>query len=408
MLGYIYEKHESQVQSYSKAFPAVFTSAKNAHLYDEYGEQYIDFFAGAGSLNYGHNNPSLKEKLIEYIEDDGITLSLDMATEARYNFGVTIEEKILNSRGLAGYRGQYVNPSGANAVEAALKLARLHTGRQQITAFENAYHGLSLGALAATYNPWFRDAAGVELPNVNFLKYNDDKAFRQIANDKPAAVIVECIQGEGGVNVARDEWLQGLRKVTEENDILMIIDDIQAGCGRSGEFFSFEQSGIKPDIITLSKSISGYGLPFALILSKPEIDATWKPAQHTGTFRGNNHAFVTGAAALKEYWSDDKFTQEVLRKGEYVRERLGAIALEHAGMGLVVKGRGMFNGLEFADHEVTAKVAKDCFEHKLVIERAGPQDEVLKVMPPLTIEDEVLAAGMDIIEESVRAVGKAA
>ncbi|MDL2327671.1 diaminobutyrate--2-oxoglutarate transaminase [Ruminococcaceae bacterium OttesenSCG-928-A11] len=407
-LDYIYD-HESDVSSYDRTFPVVFDTAKNAKLRDENGEEYIDFFAGAGGLNYGHNDDSVKETLQREVGRDSIIHGLDMATVARHDFMKAFEEKILEPRGL-DYKIQFTSPSGANAVEAALKLARQHTGRKQIVAFDHGYHGLSLGALATTSNPWFREAAGTDLPDVDFLTYNDEKSLDQIKEINPAAIILEAIQGEGGVNVANDEWLQELRKVTEENDILMIIDDIQAGCGRSGQFFSFEQAGIKPDIVTLSKSLSGSGLPMSIVLNRPEVDETWKKAQHTGTFRGNGLAFSTATAVIDKFWGDSEktaqFENEIKEKGEIVRNKLGQIALEHSDLGLTIKGRGMMNGLEFSDPADAEQVAKECFANNLVIERAGPNDEVLKVMPPLTIEHEVLDEGMQIIANSVDTVGK--
>lgn len=405
---------ESNVRSYVLSFPAVFTTSQGSIMYAKQGKSYIDFFSGAGGLNYGHNHPIIKKAMIDYLNRDGLIHGLDMATEAKAEFINTFQKQILQPRNL-DYRLQFTGPTGANAVEAALKLARLATGRQQIVSFSHAFHGVSLGALATTSNTWFRNAAGVELSNVTFLPYegyieglNSLMYFEKLLEDpgsgldKPAAVIVETIQGEGGVNVASTNWLLELRKITAEHGILLIVDDIQAGCGRSGDFFSFEEAKIVPDLVVLSKSLSASGLPLSLLLIRPEYDI-WKPGQHNGTFRGNNLAFVSAEAAIKEFWTDDTFSSEIKRKCELMRNRLNQIIESHDNLNLSVRGRGMFYGIVFSKGADQAKkVSKLSFSKGLIIELAGSQDEVLKLLPALTINDELLAQGLDIIDESIK------
>ncbi|MEQ8661872.1 MAG: diaminobutyrate--2-oxoglutarate transaminase, partial [Gammaproteobacteria bacterium] len=329
---------ESNVQSYARSFPVVFDKAEGPYLYDVDGNRYIDFLAGAGSLNYGHNNAHLREKLIDYIASCGITHSLDMHSKAKETFLNTFNDLILKPRGL-DYVVQFTGPTGTNAVEAALKLARNIKGRHNIIAFTNGFHGVSLGAMAATGNSHHRGAAGLPLSGVTHMPYCSyfgdeldtisymEKLLDDPSSgvDHPAAVIVETVQGEGGLNVASTRWLQALERVCRERDMLLIIDDIQAGCGRTGTFFSFEPAGIKPDIVTLSKSLSGYGIPFAITVFRPELDE-WKPGEHNGTFRGNNHAFVTAAAAFEHYWKDDSFAASVRAKAELLGRELHAIA----------------------------------------------------------------------------------
>jgi diaminobutyrate-2-oxoglutarate transaminase len=215
----------------------------------------------------------------------------------------------------------------------------------------------------------------------------------------PAAVIVECIQGEGGLNVASAEWMRGLQKLCRRHDMLLIIDDIQAGCGRSGTFFSFEEFDIQPDIITLSKSLGGYGLPMAVVLLKEKYD-TWQPGEHNGTFRGNNHAFVTARRALETYWADDRFSREIKHKADLLRKRLKSIQAHHAGA-CKHKGRGIMQGLEFASGEVAAEITSLAFKRGLIIETSGSDDQVVKVLTPLTIEEENLGRGLDILESCV-------
>lgn len=403
---------ESEVRGYVRAFPVVFERAHGSTLVDEDGREYLDFFAGAGVLNYGHNNPAFIEALQQYLADGGIMHGLDMATVAKRNFLELLESKILKPRGL-NYKVQFTGPTGANVVEAALKVARQATGRSNVVAFTNGFHGLSMGALAVTANAKYRRAGGATLPEVTRLPYDRylgdgidtlDLFERMLEDsgsglDLPAAVIVEAIQGEGGINAARPEWLKRLREITERHGILLIIDDIQAGVGRSGHFFSFEESGIVPDLVTVSKSLSASGLPMSILLMKPEVDV-WEPGAHTGTFRGNNLAFVTAAKALELYWSDDAFVTEVRRKHEVLKTRLTALAEDFPTAEFEVRGRGLMMGIASVKMpELAGKVSAAAFERGLIIETSGARDEVLKFLPALTITDEELEHGLAIVRE---------
>lgn len=403
--------NESGVVSYSRSFPIIIDRAIGSVIYDVDNQRYVDFFSGAGANNYGHNPAPMKQALLEYIQHDGINNSLDMATVAKRAFIDTYVEAILRPRGL-DYRLQFTGPTGTNAVEAALKLARINKGRSGIFSFHGGFHGVSLGSLSVTSNPYFREAAGVEMKFIHFLDYDQGDEQESIAHleeqftaaiqehGAPAGVIVECIQGEGGVNAARPGWLQTLRRLTKEHDIVLIIDDIQAGCGRSGDYFSFEQSGIVPDVVTQSKSLSGYGSPMSILLVRPELDI-WKPAQHNATFRGNNHAFVTARATYDTFWRDDQLMQDVHRKAEIITEALTSIAAAHPEADITLKGRGFFQGLGFKDPAVAAEVSRAAFRRHLIIERSGPQDEVVKLFPALTIDDDTLREGLGILAASV-------
>lgn len=406
----IFDRVESEVQCYARSFPVTFTKADNARLTDENGNEYIDFLAGAGSLNYGHNNPHLRDKLVEYISSGGITHSLDFHTKAKEEFLTAFQDHILQPRGL-DYAVQFTGPTGANAVEAALKLARLVTRRRNVITFTNGFHGVTMGALAMTGNGHHRGAAGADLSNVSRMPYDGyvEGDFDSIAYvdkmlgdnssgvDHPAAVIVECIQGEGGLNAARAEWLQRLEKLCHKYEMLLIVDDIQAGCGRSGDFFSFEDSGIKPDIVTLSKSISGFGLPFALTIFKKELDK-WQPGEHNGTFRGNNHAFVTATEAIKRYWQDDAFSKDVKRKAALMDSYINEIVSMFPKGTVIPKGRGMMRGIACANGEIADQITSMAFKHNLVLETSGPDGEVVKCLCPLMIPDEDLKQGWDIIK----------
>ena len=408
-----FERVESRVRSYSRSFPKVFDRALGSTIFDTNGKAYTDFLAGCSTLNYGHNDPDLKAALIEYISNDGIAHGLDMFTDAKEHFLSTFERLVLRPRGMT-HQLQFTGPTGANAVEAAMKLARKVTGRTNIIAFTNGFHGVTLGALAATGNGKHRGGASTPLSGVTRAAYDGyhgpdintaDLLERELSDpssgiDAPAAIIVETVQGEGGLNAASPEWLRQIQAIARKHGALFIIDDIQAGCGRTGGFFSFDGMGLSPDIITMAKSLSGMGLPLAMTLIKPEHDI-WKPAEHNGTFRGNNHAFVTAAAALEKFWSDDRFISDVNEKARYLGERLAAIADEH---GLTTKGRGMMVGIDAGSGGNAAAICKACFAKGLIIETSGSFDEVVKVLCPLTISLDQLTAGIDIMETAFDAV----
>lgn len=410
----VFEKYESEVRSYSRSFPTVFKKAKGYKLWDENDKEYIDFFAGAGTLNYGHNNDDMKKLLIKYIEEDSITHSLDMATAARGKFLIRFNEVILEPRNL-DYRVMFTGPTGTNAVESALKLARKVTGRQNVISFTNAFHGMTIGSLSVTGNSSKRRGAGVPLnhsvsmPFENYLSNNGSIEYieRYLEDqgsglDLPAAIILETVQGEGGINAASDEWLRNIEKICRRFDILLIVDDIQAGCGRTGTFFSFERAGITPDIVTLSKSISGYGLPMAITLFKSEHDI-WKPAEHNGTFRGNNLAFIAATEALS-YWVNDNFTKEIDEKAKLMSDFVDRIVQNYKELKAEKRGRGFMQGIACQIEGVSEKICAEAFKRGLLMETSGPKDEVFKFLPPLVIDREGLKKGFNIIEDSIRAV----
>lgn len=410
----IFEQYESEVRGYIRSFPVLFDRAAGSTLITDDGREYLDFFSGAGVLNYGHNNPALIAPVIEYLQRGGIIHGLDMATRAKHDFIEAFVRFILEPRGL-NYKLQFTGPTGANAVEAALKTARQATGRSNVVAFTNGFHGLSLGALAATANAKYRRAGGASLGDVTRLPYDGylgadvdtlDLFERMLDDtgsglDLPAAVIIETVQGEGGINVARPEWLRRLRAITEAHGILLIVDDIQAGVGRTGAFFSFEASGITPDLVTISKSISASGLPMSLVLMRPEIDV-WEPGAHTGTFRGNNLAFASARAALETYWADPAFTDEIAVRSTELRSALEALAADFPDAEFTVRGRGLMYGIASTKRpELAGAVSAAAFERGLVIETSGARDEVLKFLPALTISADELARGLAIVREAL-------
>lgn len=407
----VFEEKESQVRSYCRKYPVVFDHALNAEMFSNKGERYIDFLSVAGSMNYGHNNPEIKKAIIDYLSQNRIINALDMYTIAKAEFLETFNKQILEPRNM-NYRIMCCGPTGANGVEAALKLARKNKKRTGIIAFGGAFHGMSLGALAITTDRISREGGGIPLENVNFIPYDGTRNFDSLAYlrwaleddhsgiDKPAAIILETIQAEGGINIATAEWLRGIRRICTEHDILMIVDDIQVGNGRTGTFFSFENAGIVPDMVILSKSISGFGIPMALLLIKPEYDI-FRPAEHNGTFRGNQLGFV-GATAGIDYYVKHLLDEEVKRKGKIIEDYLFR-EIKVIDNEIIIRGKGMIWGLDFStiDPKYALDLVHQSFNRGVICEVAGRKDSVLKIMPPLTIEDEVLIEGLDIIKKAI-------
>jgi diaminobutyrate-2-oxoglutarate transaminase len=412
MLDYI-ARIESAVRGYVRSFPTVFTTASGAWLTDSEGRRYLDFFAGAGAINYGHNNPRVKAALLDFIGRDGLQHSLDMATEAKIDFLIDFESIILRPRNL-DYRVQFTGPTGTNAVEAAIKLARKAKKRSHVVAFTNAYHGHSLGSLALTGNRYYHSEHYGSHSNVTHLPYDGylgdydttellDKLLRDNSSGLPlpAAVILETIQCEGGINVASGAWLRSVAALCKKHDIVLIVDDIQVGNGRTGTFFSFENAGIKPDIVCLSKSIGG-GLPMSLVLLREELDQ-WKPGEHTGTFRGNNLAFVAGRSLL-QYWATRELSQAIAQHETTIESRLQLIANRHCENNFTVRGRGMVWGLDVKNGQLATAISRQAFQQRLIIETAGAEDQVIKLIPPLTISSDELEKGLKLLEIAIESV----
>ncbi len=409
----IFQRRESEVRSYCRRFDAVFHAARGSLILGEDGREYIDFLAGCASLNYGHNDPDMKKALLEHIAQDGIAHGLDLFTTAKREFLDSFERVILEPRAM-DHRVQFTGPTGANAIEAALKLARKVTKRTNVIAFTNGYHGVTAGALAATGNQYHRMGPEVPLHGITRMPFDGyfgsgfdtaDILERMLSDpssgvDAPAAILLETVQGEGGLNAASPAWIKRIESLARRHGALLIIDEVQAGCGRTGTFFSFEDFGITPDLVTMSKSLSGFGLPMALLLIRPQHDL-WAPAEHNGTFRGNTHAFVTARVALEKFWSDDVFARKVAIRANLVNERLTRIAKGIPGSRL--KGRGMMQGIDVGSGELASDICRRCFEGGLIIETSGAYDEVVKILAPLTTPDVLLDRGLDILENAAKA-----
>lgn len=403
----IFERRESEARSYCRGMPATFATARGSEITDDTGKTYIDFLAGCSSLNYGHNDADMKAALIEHISHDGIAHGLDLHTNTKAAFLEAFEEHILEPRGM-DHRVMFTGPTGANAVEAAMKIARKVTGRTNIIAFTNGFHGVTSGALSATGNSYHRGGAGTSLNGVTRMPFDgffpgetDTAEFldamlkdKSGGVDAPAAILLETVQGEGGLNAASPEWVKRIAELAKEHRALLIIDDIQAGCGRCGTFFSFEQMGVTPDIVTMAKSVSGFGLPMAMLLVRPEFDI-FGPAEHNGTFRGNTHAFVTAKVAVEKFWADDAFEQELIEKSQLIHDALADLAAMVPGAYL--KGRGLMQGVDVGSGDLAGDICSRAYENGLIIETSGSEDQVIKVLAPLTTPKDTLRKGFKIL-----------
>jgi len=405
--------YESQVCYYNRKFPALFTKAKNSEMYSSDGNKYIDFFAGAGALNYGHNNEYIKKAVCDYLNEDNIIQGFDLDTPAKASFIETFCNDILFPKGL-NHKIQFCGPTGTNGVEAALKLAKKVTNRNTIFALSGGFHGMTFASLSVSgkrkqyrysgdhsvlfFPPFIDTIEGYDA--INHMEYSLKNGHSGV--EIPAAIIIECVQAEGGVYPLPNEFLIRLRQLCDRYGIILIFDEIQVGCFRTGSFFSFENSGIIPDIVILSKSISGLGLPMSICLIKPQYDI-WEPGEHNGTFRGNQLALV-GAKAAIEYAKTIDIISLTNAHSHYVMDFLFN-KIANIDKRINIRGRGMIWGVDFgclgkksfADH-----ISYECFRNGLVIETCGEQNNVLKIMPPLTIDNDTLKRGLEIIYNTIR------
>ncbi len=397
-----FDELESNVRWYCRRWPAVFTSASGSVITDEDGVEYLDFFAGAGALSYGHNNPLFVDVAIEHLRAGRLMHSLDTFTPEKRHFLDTMQRTVLAPRQL-DMVVQTVGPTGATAVEAALQLAQRLSGHRAVLGFEGGYHGMSYRAASISASMAGRETSAhlkdfVALPFVRHVTDADiellDATLRAPVNGQPiGAVIIEPTQGEGGARPFDPAYLGAIRRITRELGILVIADEIQAGVGRTGPFFSFEGSQLDPDIICVSKSISGLGLPMAILLVRRSLD-TWNPGEFSGTFRGNNLAFATSATMLDNYWSDSTLEKNTEQFGQTTRSALEAISANFGEGRFDVRGNGMLCGLAVGDTELATNISRYAFERRLIVETCGPGDTVVKLLTPLVVEPAQLDEGL--------------
>ncbi len=432
-----YQRHmESNARTYARSIGTVLEKGAGCRVWSTDGRSFIDCLAGAGALATGHNHPHVVGRMQELLASGHMLLALDIATPTKDAF-------LRKLRGVlpAGFREsakiQFCGPTGADAIEAAIKLFKTHTGRETLMAFHGAYHGMTAGALAMTGKLGPKEALHGSLPYVHFLPYpyayrcpfgvgqgrTAELSLNYIENllgdpesgiPKPAAIFVEVVQGEGGCIPGGDEWLRGLRRLTADFDVPLVVDEVQTGFGRTGSMFAFQRAGITPDAVVISKAIGG-GLPFSALLYDRTYD-TWSPGAHAGTFRGNQLAMAAGIATLEVIEAEDLVAQAE-RKGAALLEAFGAMKRRFEFIG-DVRGRGLMLGLELVDPrgpcdrlgrppgaaDLACAMRDACFRRGLIVETGGRHGAVLRFLPPLVITDLEIAQVMAIVRSAAEEI----
>jgi diaminobutyrate-2-oxoglutarate transaminase len=428
------EESDSNAVAYPHDIPIGIAEGKGATIKDVDDNIFLDFFSGIGVLTVGHSNPYVLDAVNDQTEK--LVHTLDFPTETRLEFIELLNE--IAPDGLADENKViFGGPTGSDAIEGSIKLAKNYTGRHGLLAFEGSYHGSTAGALSLTggrkykqgYEPLLPDTVHVEYPYPYREKLSDAEATSTCSNDdcssiscarslervkrkfegpyagheRPAAIWVEPIQGEGGVVVPPERFLSGLRDIADDNDALLIVDEIQAGFGRTGEWWGSDLYGVTPDAMTMAKGIGGAGLPLGGMMYHEKFD-TWGPGGHVGTFRGNLPAMAGGIAAI-EYIRDHDLLDHATSLGQYIQERLREIDNSHIGE---VRGEGLFIGAEFRDigDRPAKQIVKDiqtyCYEHGVLVWKAGRNGGVLRLLPSLVMTKEQASIGLDIITEAIK------
>jgi len=419
---------ESSAVSYPKGLPMAIQRAKGATVEDVDGNVYIDFFGGAGVLNVGHSNPQVIDAALKQIS--AFTHSLDVPNPARRSLVEILRDLLPGSLDKLFFGG----PTGSDAVEAAMKLAKYNKKRPPMIAFEGSYHGMTSGALSLTSSLGFKEDFLPLLSEVHFVPYaycyrcafgrkpetcelDCAKYLEHVLEDphsgvgKPSAVIVEAIQGEGGSVIPPDLFIPKVREICDKYDVLLIVDEVQAGFCRTGKMFSFEHTGVIPDIVTMSKALGGVGFPIAGMAFKQELD-TWPPGKHIGTFRGNVVAYAAGHAAL-QFMVANNLAEHASELGKSMLSRLKEIEKESGIVG-EARGKGLMLGVELVHDKASKKPAPEfarqvrtfCHQNGLLIEIGGHYDNVARFLPPLVLTEDLARKGLEIFADAVSATEK--
>ena len=412
---------DSSAVAYPKRVPIALDEARGATVRDADGNTFLDFFAGIGVLNVGHSNPYVLEGVQEQLET--YTHTIDFPTEARLDLIDRLRE--IAPGGLEGASNVvFGGPTGSDAIEGSIKLAKHNTGRHGLLAFEGSYHGTTAGALSLTAGKKYKEGYGPLLPDAIHAPYPSENGGGEVdceesleavkrkfenpygGHESPAGIWVEPIQGEGGVVVPPAGFLQGLRDIADDNDAMLIVDEIQTGIGRTGEWFASDHFDVTPDAITMAKALGGTGLPIGATLYHEKFD-TWGPGGHVGTFRGNVPAMVGGIRAI-EYIESHDLLSHASELGASLRERFRDVA-ERTPEIADVRGKGLFIGIEFVDDdghpddEVVTEIQQHCYENGVLIWSAGRHDNVLRLIPPLVLTERQAEVGADVICEAIDA-----
>ena len=422
------EQRESNARTYPRRLPIAIKRASGSYIEDLDGNVFIDFLTGAGVLGLGHNHPEVVAAVHRQL--DVFCHGLDFPTEVKDEF-VSTQLSLLPEPMRDRMKIQFCGPAGANAVDAALKLCKTATGRGNVAAFQGAFHGSSHSAMAVTGSVSQKEPIANGMPGVHFFPYPyayrwpmtldpetcGDQCLHTLESGlkdplggiaKPAAVIIEIVQAEGGVIVGPVDFIRGVRELTRELGIPMIVDEIQTGCGRTGTWYAFEQYGVEPDVIIASKGLGGIGMPIAVVFYDRELD-TWAPGAHTATFRGNQLAFAAGIESAKIIQRDG-ILEHVQRESEYLVDELRSLQVEHRTIG-DVRGLGLMLGLEMIDpdtgaasSELALRFQRSALENGLIIELGGRYDSVVRLLPPLNVSRETVDQALEIFARALAEV----
>lgn len=413
---------ESNARAYPRALPIALRRGQGCFVEDEDGNVFIDFLGGAGVLALGYGHPELVAAVRAQAGE--LTHGLDFPTAVKDEFTTKLIDT-LPAGMRATTRLHFCGPTGANAIEAAIKLCKKATGRGEIVAFQGGFHGMTHATMAVSGDPTPRSDVANVMPGVHFLPFaycHDcplglrpdtcdtncaDYVERALSGShsgigRPAAVLLEVVQGEGGTVVAPVEFVRRVRDVTARLDIPLIVDEVQTGCGRTGEWYAFGHYGIEPDVVVLSKMLSGIGMPVAVVAYHERLDG-WRPGSHTGTFRGNQLAFAAGAAYF-DIVRRDRILANVRAQGAAARANLDALRAETGGMITDVRGLGLMIGVEFGDAATATAVQRAAVRLGLMLETGGRNGAVVRMLPPLNIDQDTLATALQIFGRAVRAV----
>ncbi len=422
-------QRESNARSYPRRFPIAIGRAEGIYIEDTAGQLFIDCLAGAGTLALGHNHPAIHRALHQHLDSMAPLHTLDITTPVKDAF-VDLLFEALPAEFSKQARIQFCGPTGADAVEAAIKLAKTATGRRSVVAFSGAYHGMTHATLGMMGDLAPKAPIHNLMPEVQFLPYpylyrcpfglfgeqsitSNLNYIESLLSDShsgvlpPAAVIVEAIQGEGGVIAAPSRWLQGLRRITQERDIVLILDEVQCGMGRSGKMFAFEHAEIVPDIIVISKALGG-GLPLSVIVYDQALD-TWAPGAHAGTFRGNQLAMAAGSVTLSTI-AKQQLWEHAAMMGNRLHQHLIRLKAECPYVG-DVRGRGLMLGVEIVDADqqqsppptfaqLASSIQHRCLQNGLIIETGGRDNSTLRFLPPLIIQEKEIDLAAEIFRNS--------
>jgi len=381
MSNQMIQKAENAILHTYNRFQVVFDKGEGVYLYDTDGKQYLDFASGIGVQSLGYGNEEYKQALKDQIDKlthiSNLYYSNPMAEAA---------EKVVKASGMS--RVFFTN-SGTEAIEGAIKAVRkyawLKDGKHdhEIIAMNHSFHGRSMGALSVTGNPKYQEAFKPMIGNVKFADFNDLESVKALVNEKTCAIMMETIQGEGGIYPATEEFLKGVRKICDENDILLVLDEIQCGMGRSGYLFAWQEYGVMPDIMTCAKAL-GCGVPVgAFVLNEKTALGTLAPGDHGTTYGGN--PFVCAAVSkVLDIFEKDKIVEHVKEVSVYLERRLDELVREYDFLE-TRRGKGLMQGLVVSERPV-GEIVQKALENGLVVISAG--SNVLRMLPPLVIEKE--------------------